>query len=158
MPLIIIRHRKQRAGLILQETVTLGRLDDCEVTLKSRGVSRAHARISLVDGRHVIEDLGSTNGTYVNDIRLHDPQPLQEGDEIRIGKIIITYLEQSKLPAGLPQLRHKKPRSVIFRCNVCSVVLQADRNKVGKKGKCKGCGTRILVPDPNTVPDFLQVS
>lgn len=57
-------------------------------------VSRRHARISLRDGQYLIEDLGSTNGTFVN--RGHrlapsDHQPLKDGDEIIVGKTFLRF-------------------------------------------------------------------
>lgn len=57
-------------------------------------VSRRHARISLRDGQYVIEDLGSTNGTFIN--RGHrltpgDRQPLKDGDEIIVGKTFLRF-------------------------------------------------------------------
>lgn len=144
--------------MILKGTITLGRLEDNDVTLKSRGVSRTHARISHVDNKYVIEDIGSTNGTFINDIRLHDPQALQEGDEIRIGKVLITYLEQSKLPKGLPRMRRKAPANVAFHCGVCDAVLKAPRTKIGSKGRCQSCHSKIVIPDPAAAPDYLQLS
>jgi pSer/pThr/pTyr-binding forkhead associated (FHA) protein len=57
-------------------------------------VSRRHARISLRDGQYRIEDLGSTNGTFIN--RGHrlapgDRQPLKDGDEIIVGKTFLRF-------------------------------------------------------------------
>lgn len=57
-------------------------------------VSRRHARISLRDGQYLIEDLGSTNGTFIN--RGHrlapgDHQPLKDGDEIIVGKTFLRF-------------------------------------------------------------------
>ena len=57
-------------------------------------VSRRHARISLRDGQYLIEDLGSTNGTFIN--RGHrlapgDRQPLKDGDEIIVGKTFLRF-------------------------------------------------------------------
>ncbi len=57
-------------------------------------VSRRHARISLSDDQYLIEDLGSTNGTFVN--RGHrltpgDRQPLKDGDEIIVGKTFLRF-------------------------------------------------------------------
>jgi pSer/pThr/pTyr-binding forkhead associated (FHA) protein len=57
-------------------------------------VSRRHARISRHDGQYTIEDLGSTNGTFVNRGRRLVPgnsQPLQDGDEIIVGKTFLRF-------------------------------------------------------------------
>ena len=57
-------------------------------------VSRRHARISLRDGQYMIEDLGSTNGTFVNRGHRLTPgerQPLKDGDEIIVGKTFLRF-------------------------------------------------------------------
>lgn len=63
---------------------TLGR-GDVEVVLEDPFASTQHARIERQGGAVVLEDLGSTNGTYLNDELLRGPQPLHAGDRIRIG-------------------------------------------------------------------------
>jgi len=55
------------------------------ICIDGEGVSRRHARVSVMDGAAYLEDLGSTNGTYVNDIRIEGPVRLAEGDRIQIG-------------------------------------------------------------------------
>jgi predicted component of type VI protein secretion system len=52
-------------------------------------VSRRHARVSPQNGVAVVEDLGSTNGTFVNDQPIHSPRPLSPGDRIRIGLTVL---------------------------------------------------------------------
>jgi hypothetical protein len=57
-------------------------------------VSRRHARISLKDGKYFLEDLGSTNGTFVNRGKRLSPgarQPLKDGDEIIVGKTFLRF-------------------------------------------------------------------
>ncbi len=57
-------------------------------------VSRRHARITLNDGKHFLEDLGSTNGTFVNRGKRLPPgtrQPLNDGDEIIVGKTFLRF-------------------------------------------------------------------
>jgi pSer/pThr/pTyr-binding forkhead associated (FHA) protein len=63
---------------------TLGR-GDVEIVLEDAFASSQHARIERQGGAIVLEDLGSTNGTYLNDELLRGPQPLHAGDRIRIG-------------------------------------------------------------------------
>jgi len=74
------------------ESLTIGRearqtlvfADDSEV-------SRLHARVSLVDGAIVVEDLGSTNGTFVNAKRITSPVTLREGNVLRVGRQLLKY-------------------------------------------------------------------
>ncbi len=57
-------------------------------------VSRRHARITMNDGKHFLEDLGSTNGTFINRGKRLSPgtrQPLNDGDEIIVGKTFLRF-------------------------------------------------------------------
>ena len=69
----------------------LGRDADAAVWLESPTVSRRHARINIVDGVATIEDLGSTNGTYVGGRWLATPAALMDGDEIRLGSVVVKF-------------------------------------------------------------------
>jgi predicted component of type VI protein secretion system len=73
----------------LVDSVELGRDASVGVTLEDDQVSRHHARISVQGGQAVAEDLGSTNGTYVNDQPIGGPRPLQAGDKIRVGGTVL---------------------------------------------------------------------
>jgi hypothetical protein len=76
----------------LLDGATLGR-GDVEIRLEDPFASSRHARISREGHVLVIEDLGSTNGTYLNEEPLSGPQPLYEGDRIRIGDSEFSYLQ-----------------------------------------------------------------
>ncbi len=76
----------------LSQGATLGR-GDVEIQLEDPFASSRHARISRQGHVFVIEDLGSTNGTYLNDEPLGGPQPLHPGDRIRIGDSEFSYLQ-----------------------------------------------------------------
>jgi pSer/pThr/pTyr-binding forkhead associated (FHA) protein len=65
-------------------TASIGRLDTNDVCIREQHVSRQHAVIQYRDGVFLITDLGSANGVYVNEQRLHEPFPLADGDEIRL--------------------------------------------------------------------------
>jgi pSer/pThr/pTyr-binding forkhead associated (FHA) protein len=72
------------------EGATLGR-GDVEIVLEDPFASSRHARIERQGGAVVLEDLGSTNGTYLNEELLRGPQPLHPGDRIRIGDSVFTF-------------------------------------------------------------------
>lgn len=71
---------------------TLGR-GDVEIQLEDPFASSRHARITRQGHVLVIEDLGSTNGTFLNDEPLSGPQPLHPGDRIRIGDSEFSYIQ-----------------------------------------------------------------
>ena len=72
---------------LVSKSVTLGRIQDCEIVVNSSEASRQHARISLIDGRPTLEDLGSTNGTFLNGRQLRQAEALSGGDIIVIGQV-----------------------------------------------------------------------
>lgn len=70
----------------------LGRDPAVDIVIESPGVSRRHARIYQVDQTYMIEDLGSSNGTFVNGVRISEPVRLKHGDEIRLGQVLALEL------------------------------------------------------------------
>jgi hypothetical protein len=94
--LLVERAAGHPAGIAydLIEGATLGR-GDVEIKLEDPFASGRHARITPQGHTLVIEDLGSTNGTYLNEEPLNGPAPLHDGDRIRIGDSEFTYLQNS---------------------------------------------------------------
>lgn len=74
-----------------QPTILIGRGKDCGIVLHDVSVSRIHAKISrLADGRVTVEDLRSSNGTFVNDRRV-ETQELSHGDRLRFGTVAFAF-------------------------------------------------------------------
>ena len=69
----------------------IGREGEGVILVKSSTVSRRHARIAIDASGAVVEDLGSKNGTYVNDQRIGVPTPVVDGDQVRIGSLLFTF-------------------------------------------------------------------
>ena len=70
-------------------TSVIGRDPACDVALRDPGVSRHHARLELLSGRQILKDLGSSNGTFVNGVRVAEAS-IQPGDQIRVGNTLLT--------------------------------------------------------------------
>jgi FHA domain-containing protein len=75
------------------EGAVMGRGDQAEIRLEDPFASSRHARLIRQGGIVVLEDLGSTNGTYLNEELVTGPQPLHSGDRLRIGDSEFTFME-----------------------------------------------------------------
>lgn len=74
-------------------TVTIGRGQSCDIVFdKDNLTSRQHAVLRPVRGVYVVADLGSSNGTFINGLEIHDPTPLTHGDRILIGQHELIFL------------------------------------------------------------------
>ena len=72
-----------------QDPITLGRADDSTLVLTDDYASSRHARLVPGDGAWLVEDLGSTNGTYLGDAKVVRPTPVPLARPIRIGKTVL---------------------------------------------------------------------
>ncbi len=72
--------------------LTVGREDGNTIVVDLDNVSRRHAMVSNKDGKYFVKDLGSTNGTYLNDVEIHEEQPLRTGDLVKVGGAIFKFL------------------------------------------------------------------
>jgi hypothetical protein len=91
--LVVERAPGHDAGMIydLDGDIVLGRGDHAEIRLDDPFASAKHARIYEQGGVVAVEDLSSTNGTYLNEELLETPRPLHPGDRLRIGDSEFTF-------------------------------------------------------------------
>lgn len=80
--------------VIKSQVTTLGRHPESDIVLDDITVSRRHSELRLVDGRYVVSDVGSLNGTYVNQQRI-DSAVLAQGDELQVGKFRLVFLQSA---------------------------------------------------------------
>ena len=80
--------------------ITIGRVQGNDIILPKGNVSKRHSRIVLKDGKFIIVDLKSTNGTYVNGRKITSPLVIKDSDKIYIGDFIITVEEPNGASVG----------------------------------------------------------
>lgn len=68
---------------------TIGRADDCTLVIEDQYASQVHTRVFASDGSWCVEDLGSTNGTYVNRRKVTGPTVVHRGDRIQLGNVVV---------------------------------------------------------------------
>ena len=88
--LMVVRSETQAGMRIdVKDGLVMGRSPDADQLLDDPYASQFHFRVTRKDGRIVLADLGSTNGTYVNGRRITTPQELARGDAVQVGKTIM---------------------------------------------------------------------
>jgi adenylate cyclase len=93
------------AEWVVAGRTTIGRARGCTVRLPAdREASKEHAAVEPGDGKWVIRDLASSNGTFVNGRRVRDPIALADGDEIRIGATRLRFRCRAEGSAPAPRL------------------------------------------------------
>ena len=76
---------------IFSDELMVGRSPQSDIIINDNFVSHNHARIYMLNNQYVLEDLGSANGTYLNDVRLDGNTYLQTGDIITIGTVTFEF-------------------------------------------------------------------
>src|ERR1039458_4768044 len=74
---------------LTEQQITIGRANDATLVLNDDYASSRHARLFPQDGQWIVEDLGSTNGTYLDRQKVTQPTPVPAGVPIRIGKTVL---------------------------------------------------------------------
>lgn len=98
--LVIIRGARLGSRIVLSDgPVVIGRGVDADFQISDSSISREHCRLFEQDGRFWVEDLGSTNGTYLND-RTLDRAPLRDGDHVRIAQTVMKFVDEHNIEAG----------------------------------------------------------
>jgi hypothetical protein len=141
---LVVRQGPQ-AGMSFSITgnqVVIGREEGVDIILQDPESSRRHSRISWQGGDFVIEDLGSTNGTFVNGVQITMPQILNPGDSIGIGQTALVF-QASGAPASAYPYQAPPPQ----RAPVYSPPPSADTTQDSKTTQylLYGCGCLLLI-------------
>jgi hypothetical protein len=92
LPFTLLVHPPQGGkprAVRIEASTTIGRAPECELRVDDTYASQQHARIFGKNGSWFVEDLGSTNGTFVNEQKLAAPAMLQPGDRVRVGTSVL---------------------------------------------------------------------
>lgn len=98
-PIALVRDGKISFHFTKSE-VTIGRDLTCDATLEDKTVSTEHARLSFHHNQWWLEDMQSTNGTFLNEERVSAPIVITTGDQLRCGQVVIGIRVETKHPAS----------------------------------------------------------
>jgi hypothetical protein len=112
---------------LTSDTITIGRAIENDIVITSKRVSREHARVRREGWRVILEDLGSTNGTFLNDERVLTPVELHDEDRIKIGDVILTFHD--------PDITYRDTPFPELEMDVAAGVVRVDRRMVELSAK-----------------------
>ena len=95
--------------------LTLGRSAECDISIASDEISRHHAKLQVVPDGVMVEDLGSANGTFVNNQRVHGGTLMKPGDELRLDTVRFMLMSPEQMTSGAPPPRSEAPTVVVAR-------------------------------------------
>jgi len=90
------------------DQLVIGRDSSNSVAINDAEISRKHSRLSFQGGKYVLEDLGSTNGTFVNGQRLAGPVVLKAGDVVSLGEQIVLMYDAINIDTGATVMSSRK--------------------------------------------------
>lgn len=107
---------------LLSINTIIGRAVENDVVITSKRVSREHTQIRREGWRIFVEDMGSTNGTYLNNERISEPMQLQDGDQIQIADVLFTFYD--------PDVTHEDTHLPKLEIDIPAGVVRLDRQLV----------------------------
>jgi predicted component of type VI protein secretion system len=110
-----------KAFILSKNEIVIGRDDGVDVVINAAEVSRRHTRLYLEAGGYIIEDLGSTNGTFVNGQRLTTSLPLRSGDIIMLGEAATLVYETSQFDPNATMISSSSERASLAEPKPASV-------------------------------------
>jgi pSer/pThr/pTyr-binding forkhead associated (FHA) protein len=109
------------------EVVAIGRAVQNDIVIASKRISREHARVRREDWRTVLEDLGSTNGTFVNNERVLTSITLHDQDRIQIGDVILVFHD--------PDITYRDTPFPELELDLAAGIVRVDRQTVELSAK-----------------------
>jgi pSer/pThr/pTyr-binding forkhead associated (FHA) protein len=101
MKLVVLAGAKEGAAVpIKKDRFVIGRGKDCTLRAGSDAISRNHCELTVAESGVTVRDMGSRNGTYVNDEKITGPTPLSHGDTLRIGPLEFRYEAEGQLKSA----------------------------------------------------------
>jgi pSer/pThr/pTyr-binding forkhead associated (FHA) protein len=140
------RHRFAMVG----DEIIIGRAPSCDIAIGHKSISRRHMRIAIEGDHFVAEDLGSQNGSRINNKRINGPTPFRIGDKVQMSEFTVEvgYLESPDTQGGGPNASRKT--MLIDKSQLAKAAyVEGDLKGIGGQGNISlGHGTPSGPPDP----------
>lgn len=134
-------------ALVDKSQIIIGRSSDCDIVISDMSVSRKHAKVSKEQGQYFVEDLNSTNGTFLNQKRISGKVPFQKGDQLFVGLHLFSLGAPSKNLNKEPAIQaiHVSKRFQNGNIGLQTMDLSIEGNQIVALMGPSGCGKSTLL-------------
>ncbi len=139
--------------LNVERDMLVGRHQDADILLQSADISRRHAALLLKDQQLWVQDLNSSNGTFVNDVRIEQETRLHDGDILQFASFVFSVLAPAATATGLPEIEVEPVPATTHDQGMPSIAERAAETPISRDGMPQ----QMAIPKPAPIPEGVKV-
>ncbi|MCH7356404.1 FHA domain-containing protein [Acinetobacter sp. NIPH 1958] len=139
--------------LNIERDMLVGRHQDADILLQSADISRRHAALLLKDQQLWVQDLNSSNGTFINDARVEQETELHDGDILQFASFVFSVLAPAATDAELPEIEIEPVTSNTHDQGMPSIAERAVETPITRDGMPQ----QVSIPKPAPIPEGVSV-
>ena len=137
----------------VERDMLVGRHQDADILLQSADVSRRHAALLLKDQQLWVQDLNSSNGTFINDLRIEQETELHDGDMLQFASFVFSVLAPGSQNNELPEIEVEPVTAAPHDQGMPSIAERAAETGITRDGMPQ----QVSIPKPAPIPENVQV-
>ncbi|MDH0031662.1 MULTISPECIES: FHA domain-containing protein [unclassified Acinetobacter] len=137
----------------VERDMLVGRHQDADILLQSADVSRRHAALLLKDQQLWVQDLNSSNGTFINDLRIEQETELHDGDMLQFASFVFSVLAPASQNNELPEIEVEPVTVAPHDQGMLSIAERAAETGITRDGMPQ----QVSIPKPAPIPENVQV-
>ncbi|MDM1020521.1 FHA domain-containing protein [Acinetobacter sp. VNK23] len=137
----------------VERDMLVGRHQDADILLQSADVSRRHAALLLKDQQLWVQDLNSSNGTFINDLRIEQETELHDGDMLQFASFVFSVLAPASQNSELPEIEVEPVTAAPHDQGMPSIAERAAETGITRDGMPQ----QVSIPKPAPIPENVQV-
>ncbi|MCJ0830197.1 FHA domain-containing protein [Acinetobacter sp. NIPH1876] len=139
--------------LNIERDMLVGRHQDADILLQSADISRRHAALLLKDQQLWVQDLNSSNGTFINDLRVEQETELHDGDIVQFASFVFSVLAPATAEVELPEIEIEPVTAASHDQGMPSIAERAVETPISRDGMPQ----QVSIPKPAPIPEGVSV-
>ncbi len=139
--------------ITIERDMLVGRHQDADILLQSADISRRHAALVLKDQQLWVQDLNSSNGTFINDLRIEQETELHDGDILQFASFTFSIFAPTTMDIDLPEIEIEPISSAAHDQGMPSIAERAVETPISRDGMPQ----QVAIPKPAPIPEHVNV-